>query len=113
MRQIFEKNMRILANLLSFCHTLGGKSFQIDLDPGLLTSHIVINAEIPDIDLTKLEEFREALQYPRRRELEHYWYLGGESELGSNLTLVAAMIDEVSVTYAEGILTVKVSRDES
>ncbi|MGI6366767.1 MAG: hypothetical protein ACOX2L_00160 [Anaerolineae bacterium] len=113
MRQIFEKNMRMLSNLLSYCHELGGLRHEVELAPGRQTSTLRVRSQIPTLDAERLEQLRATLRIPRQPELEqNYWYLGGESETGSNLTLVAVMSDSAEVSYREGWLTISLVRHE-
>lgn len=113
MRQIFEKNMRILTNLLTYCHELGGESFTVDLKPGAEHSRIHIQAKVPALSPKDLEELIDTLKISRQPDLEqNYWYLGGESELGANLTLVAAMTDHSKVIYENETLSIELMRQE-
>ena len=113
MRQIFEKNMRIMNNLLSYCHELGGTGFEIQLEPSWHKSHIRIRVRIPNLAPAAVANLRDMLALPRQPEVEqNYWYLGGESELEANLSLAAAMTDEAMVDYDWDILTLYLVRKE-
>ena len=113
MRQIFEKNMRMLSNLLSYCHEMGGERYEVEMEPGCAKSTMVIRAHIENIDPKKLRKLVDTLEIPRQRDMEqNYWYLGGESETGSNLTLVAVMIDSAAIQYKDQVLTIRIEREE-
>ncbi|HML46996.1 MAG TPA: hypothetical protein PKE04_09655 [Clostridia bacterium] len=113
MRQIFEKNTRIMTNLLAFLYELGGESFHVDISPGARVSRMRICAKIPHLSAQTIKDMESTLRLPRQRDMEeNYWYLSGESEFGSNLTLVALMTDCVHFSYQDGELTVELEREE-
>lgn len=113
MRHIFEKNMRILNNLLTYFHEIGGQSFHVDFQPDEVKSRLLVRVKLPYLNPKTLEELRETMQIPRQRNVEeNYWYLGGESEMGSNLTLIAMMTDCAQFVYQDGELTMELLREE-
>lgn len=113
MRQIFEKNTRIMTNLLTYLYELGGENFHVDIAPGARVSRIRICAKLPHLSPETLAEMENTLRLPRQRDMEeNYWYLSGESEFGSNLTLIALMTDCVHFSYQDGELTVELAREE-
>ena len=58
-----------------------------------------------------IEMLNDELNIPRQHEIEgYYWQLAGENECENELCLVGAMTDTAEVTYADGVLTVHLTR---
>lgn len=114
MKMHLEKSMRILNDLMAFCHSLGAKEYDIHLAHEGDISRLHISSPIPDASPQAVEELREALNLPRQHEVEqNYWELSGDSEIEGELTLVGMMLDEAVVEYTGGVLSVKAWRRES
>ncbi len=115
MKQKLSKNLRIISDLISFCHNEGAVQFSVRLHPGRELSSFEIKAEIPELSPDALEELNAALKLPRMHEIEQdYWELGGNTGVGdsSELTLIGMMLDESSAVYRDGELTITAQRSE-
>lgn len=110
-----EKCMRIVSDLVGFCHIEGAEEFQISIlhDKKNRTSNITISCPIPDLSQKTLNNLAEELSLPRQHEVEQdYWQLNGESEMSGELTLTGMMIDSAEVRYEEGILYILIVRED-
>lgn len=111
MKLRYEKNIRIMNDLLGYCHYLGAHTFQMDLDMQPAVSHITVRADVSHIAPGEVESLSRLLNLPRQREVEqNYWNISGEEEIDTELTLAAVMIDSAEVSYAGGELTISVHR---
>ncbi len=110
----FEKNMRIIADLIAYCHKLGAVDYHVDMSLGKEVSVYQISCPIATISLEKLEELCENLNAPRQHEIEqNYWGLSGDMDTGqTELELVGMMVDEANITYENGTLSIVVRRIE-
>ena len=111
MKTEFEKYMHIADELLSYCHIRGASDFHLAIKEREDATYFTITALPKKIDDEEIEHLTKVLQAPRRREMEKdYWSLGGISEVTSELLLIGMMVDEASVDYNEGWLTIKLKR---
>ncbi len=61
----------------------------------------------------EVEYIRECLSVERQQEVEeYYWQLAGESDNDCELTLVGAMIDDVTITFEKGNLYIDIVRNK-
>ena len=111
MKAEFEKKMRIVSDMLSYCHTIGATEFHIDVTEENDTSVFVIKASPANISDEEMEHLKKKLGAPRHREVEqNYWGLMGESANFSEPTLVGVMSDEASAELENHVLTVTLKR---
>lgn len=108
-----DKLMRIVSDLVAFCHAEGGEEFQIFIKHEHDVSSLTISSPIQSFPSSLLEELREELNLPRQHEIEqNYWELSGDSEVSDGLTLVGMMVDDAKVGYRDGILYIHLSRKD-
>lgn len=110
-----EKGMRIISDLVSFCHYYGGQEFTMAMkhDVDKSTTHMLVTCNLPDMEQRWLDELSRKLNSHRQREVEQdYWELSGESEMSGELTLVGMMIDKAMVEYDGSWLTINAFRDD-
>lgn len=110
-----EKCMRIVSDLVSYCHYEGAEEFQIYMTHGKKDgiSSVTVSCPMPEMDPEIVNTLSEELNLPRQHEIEQdYWELSGESEMSGELTLVGMMIDEAKVGYKEGVLYIHVTRKD-
>lgn len=114
MKQLYlEKGMRIMSDLVTFCHNRGGKKFEISFSHQDGTTTLTICSPINHLDNELLESLRSELSIPRQPEIEqNYWELSGECEMSEQLTLVGMMIDQAEVNYRNGVLHIQIQRYE-
>ncbi|WRS28982.1 hypothetical protein U6B65_14900 (plasmid) [Oscillospiraceae bacterium MB08-C2-2] len=107
----FEKQLRIIEDLMTYCHFLGSHDMNVDLKATEGASHFIIRAHIPQVSSQVLDEIRLELNRPRQQEVEqNYWGLTSEAETDFSLMLVGVMVDESQVDYNDGILTIHTIR---
>jgi len=107
----FEKKIRILDDLLYYCHGLGATDYSVHVrvDPG--ATHFEVICPVAVIGKDEIARITETLNRPRQRELEqNYWGLTGEYELEGDLAMAGIMIDEAEVTYENGTLCIVARR---
>lgn len=114
MKFTIEKNLKIVNELITYFYKLGNSNVHIDLTTEDNKSYFCISGEIKSISTTEIDSLIKILNVPRQHEVEqYYWHLGGESEFDCELTLVGMMVDDATVDYKDGILTVKLLRKDS
>ena len=111
MKLEFEKKMRIISDLLSYCNLKGAKEFHVDLtnENGEATFEFKASpVTISDKDVGFLQK---ELYAPRSKEMEeNYWGLMGETENFSQLTLVGMMCDEANIMCEDNVLNITLKR---
>ena len=111
MKLKFEKNMRILNDLLGFLHYKGAHSSHMDMEMRPEKSVIVVSAPLPGMPEEELSQLSLILNVPRQREVEqNYWNISGEEDMDAELTLVGMMVDTADIIYQNGTLTITVER---
>ncbi len=114
MKYQFEKNLKIINELMTYLHKLGSKDINVRLEKNNSSTLFLIWGEIDNISSDELDNLSTILNTDRQHEIEeYYWNLGGESESDGELSLVGMMIDKAEITYLNNILTFKIYRDES
>lgn len=107
----FEKNMRILVDLATYCHKHGATSFNMNLNTTDQAAEFTVSATVRDVSREELQDLVEILNSPRHQEVEqNYWGLTGEVETDCELTLVGMMVDEAEIQYKNGTLTIHAKR---
>lgn len=113
MKPYLEKNLRIINELVTYCHWLGAEKYDIHFNHEADHCTIEISCAIASVDPDDLQELEDVLNLPRQREIEqNYWELSGDSELEGELTLVGMMVDKATVTYSGGVLHISALRIE-
>ena len=110
-----EKCMRIISELVSFCHQEGAEEFTVNFTHSIKEGIWVISVScpMPPLNQELLDRFAEQLNIPRQHEIEQdYWELCGEAEMSGELTLVGMMIDDAKVGYRDGVLYIHVKRKD-
>ncbi len=114
MKLRYEKNIRVLTNLMGYCRLLGAQNFSVDFTMDGSVSVIEVRAGIAAVDSACLAELSKTLNIPRQREVEqYYWNVSGEEEIDDELALVGMMVDRAAVQYANGVLTIRCERVET
>lgn len=115
MKLKFMKNIRIINDLLCYCHNIGATDYDIHFSPTHDTASFIIRAKIPDIPPNALEKLNATLKLPRVHEVEqNYWELGGigNPDDSAELTLISMMLDESYAVYEDGVLIISANRRE-
>jgi len=109
----FKKTMKIASELLSYCHSIGGREYNLNIseEEELLT--FVITSSPAEVGEREMERLRTSLNAPRQREIEQdYWELIGESASHSELTLLGMLCDDAIVDYRNKVLTITLKRHD-
>lgn len=113
MKLYFEKNIRIINELMTYFHRLGCNDINVKLNTKETYSTFTIWGKVGEIrseDLLKLDRM---LNIPRQRELEEYfWSIDSDCQFEEDLSVVGIMTDKVDVTYNESILKLQVHRND-
>ena len=113
MKYNFEKNLRIINELMTYLHKLGSKDIHVNLQRNESTTCFIIWGKINNIDHDELNSLKNILNTKRQHEIEeYYWHLGGECEEDGELSLVGMMIDTADISYENNILTLKIYRND-
>jgi len=106
----FEKNIRILAEILLHCCQLGGREYHINLNMREEPAYCRIKTPIPAID-QKCEHLRQMLMLPRRADMEqNYWQLCGN---GGQLELTGMMLDYAEVKTVGSSIHIVLKRHQT
>lgn len=113
MKHYFEKNLRIINELMTYLHKLGSKDIHVNLKKDESTTCFLVWGKINPIDDNELESLKNILNTKRQHEVEeYYWHLGGECEADCELALVGMMIDKAEISYEDNILSLKIYRND-
>ena len=113
MKLYLEKGMRIMNDLVAFCHHHGGRKFDVSLSNRNSLTTLTVSSPIAHLDEETIESLQRELNVPRRPEIEqNYWELSGECEMSEQLTLVGMMIDHAAIVYQNHVLYIHVQRYE-
>lgn len=106
-----EKNLKIVNEIIAYCYHFNTDDISVNIKTLEDISYIEIKAIIKNFPKGAFENLNNALNTPRQREVEqYYWQLGGECEFDSELTLVGMMTDTASIEYDKNILFIKLQR---
>lgn len=113
MKMRYEKNIRILMDILGHFFYLGGCHFTTDIKMTPHSTELTVTGKIKDLSPAKLDHLRHVLSIPRQKDMEqNYWNLSGEEEIDGELSLAAMMVDTAEVSYDGSLLVVRVERCE-
>lgn len=113
MKHKFEKNLRIINEMMTYMYKLGAKNISIDYKEENTLTKFTILGNIQSISDRKLDDLKEKLNTDRMHEIEeYYWHLGGESEIGEELSLIGMMIDTADISFNNNLLSVIIYRKE-
>ncbi len=113
MRYQFERNLKIINELMAYLHKLGAKDINVNFIRNDFTTNINIWGEIINIEQEELDTLNDTLNTDRQHEIEeYYWNLDSEGEENGDLTLLGMMIDTAEISYSNNILSFKICRNE-
>lgn len=115
MKLRYEKNVRVLSDLLGYCHLIGSNDFSTHLVLEPTRSLIEVRCKIKELAQNRLDELNKYLHIPRQHEVEqYYWTIAGEEEIDSELSLAGMMVDTAEISYSGDELRIFCQRlDES
>lgn len=107
----FEKNLKIINELMTFLHKLGSNNINVTISTEEKSTNFLLSGEVPNLNEEKLENLVNALNTHRRHEIEeYYWNTLGDYETDSQLSIIGMMIDKSEITFNNNILTIKLYR---
>ncbi|KLE16783.1 hypothetical protein [Clostridium sp. C8] len=110
----FEKNLRIVNELMTYLHKLGCSDINVNLHTEESYTNFIIWGKTQEINDLELFNLNKLLNTKRQHELEeYYWSLGGDCELDEELSLVGMMVDTAEIKFNDGILTLNIFRSHS
>ena len=111
MKLEYEKNIRIMNDLMGYCHFIGAYHMQVEFDMQADRSTITLNADVPNVSEQQVREMETLLNIPRQHEVEqNYWNISGEEEISTELNLVAMMIDNAKLLLEDKRIHIWVQR---
>lgn len=100
MKLRYEKNVRVLTDLLGYCHFIGSNNLSTNLLLEPTRSVIEVRCQVRELDPARVDELNKYLHIPRQHEVEqYYWNISGEEEIDSELSLAGMMVDTAEITY--------------
>lgn len=113
MKMRYEKNIRILTDILGHFFYLGGCHFTTDIKMSASSTVLTVTGNIKGLLPEQVDQLRRVLDIPRQKDMEQsYWNLSGEEEIDGELTLAGMMVDAAEVSYDGSLLRVRVQREE-
>ena len=107
----FEKRMRVISDILSFCNLKGANEFHVDLTNGNREATFDFKASPVTISDKDVGILKKELDAPRSKEMEeNYWELMGGTDNFSQLTLVGMMCDEANIACEDNVLNIVLKR---
>lgn len=96
------KISKIVDELTTFCFSVGATEIGIDIKETdeHFKIHLKSNYNAPT---EKINELVKLLKCKKQEAMEeYYWYLAGDSDVDSELTLVGMMTDKCKINFVEG-----------
>lgn len=113
MKHIYQKNIKVIDELMSFCYQHGATDIQIDVKYSDESFFIDVKTSIKNLSEETLEISNRLLSAPRCHEMEsYYWGLSGDDDTDTELTLVGMMSDDAHIDYipSTGELEIRIVR---
>ncbi|WBW97551.1 hypothetical protein [Oceanirhabdus sp. W0125-5] len=113
MKHIYQKNIKVIDELMSFCYKYGATDIHIDVKYENESFFIEVESQIFNLSQEILEITNRLLSAPRCHEMEsYYWGLSGDDDTDTELTLVGMMSDEAHIDYCPktGKMQIKIVR---
>lgn len=113
MKYMFEKQMRIMTDIMTYCHMLGAKAYNIEMKTVDDVFNLDISCDAENVTSLVLDELDTELNRPRQMEIEqNYWGLSGDVDTDCELTLIGMMVDRAVITYDGTTLHIHAERIE-
>lgn len=102
------KSIKIVDELINYCHKLGISQIHVDLDTTDAGTKIIVEGNCEGISEKELISLNDFLNIPRQEEVaDYYWELIGEGDK-NELALVGMVIDEGNASYTNRKLNIRV-----
>lgn len=107
----FEKNLKIINELMTYFHKLGCDDINVNMHTENNSTVFFLWGETPNLNDENLNILVNALNTQRQHEIEeYYWNLLGEYETDNQLSIIGMMTDNSEITFYENILKIKLYR---
>lgn len=107
----FEKNLKIINELMTYLHKLGCNDIHVNMCTKENSTIFLLWGETPNFSEENLNILVNALNIQRQHEIEeYYWNLLGEYETDNQLSIIGMMVDKSEVTLNNNILNIKLIR---
>ena len=108
-----EKCVRILNDLVGYCHDRGASQYHMSLRHKYGVGYMSIRAQIDSISEETLRTLSDELRVPRQREIEqNYWGLSGSADTNEDVALLGMLTDHAEVEYKDGFLHIQMWRHD-
>lgn len=104
----FEKNLKIINELMTYLHKLGCNDIHVNICTKENSTIFLLWGETPNLNEENFQILVNTLNIQRQHEIEeYYWNLLGEYETDNQLSIIGMMIDKAEVTFNSNILNIK------
>ncbi|TDT60983.1 hypothetical protein [Fonticella tunisiensis] len=96
------KISKIVDELMNYFFSKGAFEMNIDVKETPEYYRICFKSRGAKLSREEVKRFDKLLRYGKREEMEeYYWFLAGDSDVDTELSLVGMMTDETKVVYDE------------
>ena len=107
----FEKNLKIINEMMTYLHKLGCNDIHVNICTEENSTVFLLWGETSNLTEEKFHILVNALNIQRQHEIEeYYWNLLGEYETDNQLSIIGMMVDKSEVTLNNNILNIKLIR---
>lgn len=113
MRHTKQKLTGIIAEMTTYCYSLGGTRIETLLESDHVSHYITIKSDFDIQYLDRIKKLKEILNRGRNQDVEEmYWLLTGMSDIDdeAELQLITALIDKAEVYIENNQVTVYLIR---
>lgn len=107
------KISRMVEELINYLFSIGAEEISIEIKED--DKNYMISAKCKKLMLSdeELKRIKKIFKIEKNEEMEeYYWCLAGESDVDTELSLLSMMVDESSISYKEGILSIALYRNK-
>lgn len=98
-----QKISKIVDELMTFSFSVGATDINVNVKDEDKHYIIYLKTNYLHSCRDKVSELCKLLECSKREEMEeYYWYLAGESDVDTELSLVGMMIDDCKIRFTEG-----------
>ena len=95
-----QKVSKIVDELMTFCFSVGATDISINIKENAEGFKIFLKSNFAKSCRAKATELCKLLKCSKREEMEeYYWYLAGDSDVETELSLVGMMIDDCKIDF--------------
>jgi len=97
-----QKISKIVDELMNFCFSVGASDISVNVKENDAYFKIYLKANYSQSCREKVNEINKLLKCSKNEEMEeYYWYLAGESDVDTELSLVGMMADKCKINFLE------------